>query len=965
VSKTEEQRHKLEAKLSVYAEKIQPVSSNMDDYVDIFPLTPFLIELFSSLPYFEKRGVIQFAMNEIKYLLHEPFPYFLTFERIYDLLADNPNKRNLEEIYEITKVMAILEQKVHLIEEKYRKDALKIIKALAVYSLWDQKATGATADELVNNLMMLPANQKLSAKDHALLVIQKIREVTDGEYLKIEKEEGSETVYFRFETKTGVDPEEKIAQKAGPVSDSEIEEELFRQLAELFELERVEGMEDVYDDECSWPSVKSFRKGYVVFKKDQSKLPKLEPRDYALVIVSPFVKDFSEKLSERQIVINFQIVDPSNVEIFKEIVAIRQLINSNYQTQIMTRKLEGRINGYKLGATNVTGVRYRIAKLLINFAACTYNGIDQSIKHHLGRESASVPEIIDAVKTAILDKPFTEQYPGHPLYSQFLSAKNIGDTCSNVCQDLSNGDFTSLSRNTKLFLEKLSLLNSQGYPDTSQSPVALEIMDILKANGNKVTDIQKELVEHFAKSHFGLEPEIVRLYLIFLTVQGKIYLQVRGGEKWDINNIKEKFRSMNQFENILYARLCENYSYDFAERLMNTLGLNGAQIRIERERSEAFTQYKKRVAEILQDIQKLDQIIGELRNYCRIHLDMEGINKEYAAITGIPWDSLNIDNFTKFSTIENLNSELAKIDLKLRSVHNLLDGLAEYKDLIHPAIEYMNKALELIQQHSLLAVDAKQIDQLTRLRDEVKAICSNFSKFQDRSERNPLKGKVVAFKRIYKFDIYIPAHDKYVGKNVDWKALDSYHTNPVFIKLKMLFDLKHISGAAQFNAMVASWLELKNYQCNHTGLDQTLESSAFCQECLFPQKDRYTEIPGKIGGIAQSLEATYKQVEANVLKLLREYRDNLQFLTEAEQKIIKQAADNQKLPEGLPPGFVSAVSNLLKEVDVIEISDEELLSALFPDKQMVSLEELRQGFVVFENRIKQNKDESEIRIKLK
>jgi hypothetical protein len=964
VPKTEEQRHKLEAKLALYAAKIPPVSSNLEDYVALFPLTPFLLELFATLPYFEKRGVIQFAMNQIKDLLYEPFPYFITFERIYDLLANDHNKRNLEEIFEISKAMAILEQKVLLLEETNRQDALKICKALAVYSLWDQKDTGATAAELANNLMLLPANQKLTAADHVSLVVRKLRDVTDGEYIKVEKEEGSATTYFRFETKTGVDPEEKITQKAAAVSNSEIEAELFRQLAELVELEKVNGFADVYDDECSWPSVKSFRKGYVVFIKDQSRLPKFEPRDYALAIVSPFAKNFTEKFSERQIVITFQIDGAENVEIFKEIAAIRQLIAANYQTQIMNKKLDGRINGYKHGTMNVTGVRYRIAKLLINYATCYYNGVAQSITRILGRESASVPEIIDAVKTAILDKPFTEQYPDHPVYAQILSGQAISDSCSKVCQDLVNGDFTNLGRNAKFFLEKLNLLNPQGYPDISLSPIALEIMDILKADGAKVTDIQKELVEYFAASHFGLEPEIVEVFLIFLTVQGKVYLQARGGEKWDINNIKEKFRSVNQFENILYVRLSENYSYDFAERLMNTLGLNGARIRIDRERSAAFVEYKKQVATVLRDIQSLEQLLTELRNYSRIHLDLDGVNREFVTITAIAWRGLDIANFTQFASIEHFNSELPKIELRLRSIQNLLDGLTEYRDRLHPAIEYMDNALYLIGKHSLLAVDPKSIDQLTQLRNEVKSICAAFDKFQDKAERNPLKGKTAVFLRIYKYDVYIPAHDKYVGKQVDWNTLDNYPNQPLFIKLNKLFDIKLINGPSQFKAQIVSWMELKKFKCNHASLEQTLDRSAFCQECLFPQKEGYTEIPGKIGGIEQSIAKTYRQVEANLLKLLREYRDNLQYLSETEKKMISRVMEDGKLPPELPAGFVAAVNHLLKEVEVIEVADADLLTTLFPENQVVTLEELRQAFTAFEHRIKDGKDESAIRIKL-
>ena len=67
-------------------------------------------------------------------------------------------KKNIEEIHEIKKVIDILEQKVLLLEVKYRNDALMLVKALAVYSLWDHKESGATSEELANHLMIIPSN---------------------------------------------------------------------------------------------------------------------------------------------------------------------------------------------------------------------------------------------------------------------------------------------------------------------------------------------------------------------------------------------------------------------------------------------------------------------------------------------------------------------------------------------------------------------------------------------------------------------------------------------------------------------------------------------------------------------------------------------------------------------------------------------------------------------------------------
>jgi len=487
VAKNKEQRHNLETKLAPYTEKITDVASHLDDYVDLFPLTPFLLELFDDLPYFEKRGVIQFAMSEIKYLLNEDFPYFITFEKIYDVLENNPNKKNLEEIYKITQVMKILTQKINLLEKKFQEDALKVVKGLAVYSLWNQKEKGATAQELANNLMLLPQKQLYTAADNISLIIKKILDVTDGEYIKATKDETSGQQFFHFVTEGGVDPEQKIQQKAASVSNSQVEFELMAQLADMLELERLNGQTDIFQDECEWPSVKSFRTGYVVFVKEKSHFVQLPPRDYAVVFLSPFVKNFKESFAVNQLTIKFQLDQVENVEILKEIIAIKELRDANFQKMLMAKKLEQRINGYRQGATDVTGLKYRLRKILVNSSECHLNGEKVSIKTALGRELNSVPEIIDKLKTSLFDKLFNKAYPLHPKYSIQLSASNIVSSLSQIGSDLSKGNFTNLSRSTVMFLQNINLLDSQEYPDVSNSKIMARLLDVLKANRKKTS----------------------------------------------------------------------------------------------------------------------------------------------------------------------------------------------------------------------------------------------------------------------------------------------------------------------------------------------------------------------------------------------------------------------------------------------------------------------------------------------
>jgi len=82
VPKTSQQKAELSQKLKPYIEKIEDIANNQEKFIELFPFTPSLLNLFHELPYFEKRGAIQFAQTELKHAIGLPFPYFFTFDRI-------------------------------------------------------------------------------------------------------------------------------------------------------------------------------------------------------------------------------------------------------------------------------------------------------------------------------------------------------------------------------------------------------------------------------------------------------------------------------------------------------------------------------------------------------------------------------------------------------------------------------------------------------------------------------------------------------------------------------------------------------------------------------------------------------------------------------------------------------------------------------------------------------------------
>lgn len=974
VPKTREQKHQLESKLKPYAEKIDVLSEGVDDFIDLFPLTPFLINAFNELPYFEKRGVIQFAVNEIKYLLNKKFPYFITFERIYDILENSPDKKNLEEIASIAKVMEILKQKIFLIETKYQEDALKIGKALAVYRLWPRHEAGTTSRELANHLMLLPLNKHFSAEDHISLIVSKIRAVTDQQYIKVLKDDNSGIEYFKFATKIGIDPEEKISQKVSSVSDDEVEAEFFIQLYKLLELYQIDGFTDVFEDECEWSSVKSFRQGYIFFCKKYSSFKNIPEKDYSIVFLSPFVNECNSTFSDLELTIKIPLPGARHVERIKEVVAIKTLINNNFQTQLMQKKLEQRLNGYNKGTTEITGVRYSLATLFKNKAEIFLNGKKENLKNYITRSHESVPEILDDLKTSMLDEYFTKKYPLHPKYAIKLSKGNIQKSLSDIASDLIKGNLNDTSANTSTFLRTVDMIDSSGFPNALKSKIASQIFNEISKNQTKVTDIDKEIISRFCTSDYGLEKEFICLVLILLTLQAKIYLQATGGVTIDINNIGDKFKSLAMFETVNYVRCYKKeVSYDFAQRLFHNIGLNGAKLCVDEERANAFNEYKTRIDELISRVKNLDEKIRKMRRKHHVYINMDDIDQYLDDIKELDWSRFDIANHTKFSSIEKYleskNIDTPKIKLILEKLGNALDALKDYNIFIHSGIAYAEDAVDLLEKNKILITDTDKLLKLTAIKEEMLEICTDSDKFLDRSQRNPLKGKIDLFKKMYIYDFYLPLHKACVGQDLDWKELDTYINTDVFYRLNLLKKLQCIS-ASKLNGKIARWQDLNKYKCISSSLEDQLEQSVKCSRCSFPDNPddgKYSNLKKEISSIEETLEDFLLQFEDTIIKEIRQYRDNIQYLEdESSKKIILEILSEKQLPEKLDNKLIQDINQLFREIDVVELdSHNDIIEKIFPHGGMITIEDLQKAFLTIEGDIVKNRDKKSIRIKLK
>lgn len=969
VPKTKEQEIEIGSKLKPFIDKIEDVANKQDEYIELFPFTPGLLNLFHELPYFEKRGIIQFAQTELKYVIDKPFPYFFTFDRIYDILANNPNNRNLEGIYDLVKTVNIVVQKISAnLEEKLHLDAIKLIKGLAVYSLWSKGQNGATAKELAEQLLIIPQNNSFEAFMQVSMIIKKIKNITDGFYIKVVKDETSGNDYFKFDPAIdGQDPDERIENEIVAVGGDEDKQEsvLFEQIKEILDSGHYKNSPNIFIDEATWMSVKSFRKGLIVFQRKGQEIFSVDKADYVINFISPFSSKKPLKYADNQLNIKLNIGKQDNLDIIKKIVAIKSLIGKNMLVSAMSKRLGETVNGFRNPAgVVVPGIKYRIAMWVQNIAEAELNGDKISIKSTLGKDFNNLSEIVSELKEKLFDKLFNSEFQEHPKYAETLSSNNIVSTLTHISQEIANGNFRALSIRSKNFLDTLNLLNDNGDPDVGSNKITQLILTTVNAKNGKVVDINKEIVAELNKTPYGLEPEIVYFLLIVLTTLGKVTLKGRGGDEIDISNIKEKFKSIGQFENIVYVVKKDDLSYDFAQNLLNALGLNGAKMLQEKYRNEAFVEYKTKVKEISDNITSVDFLISKLESKSSLHLNIDSAKLILNEVKSIDWQVLDISNHAKFNSLEYLKTDLAKITKLLASLDNLKTTLFEYNSNIHKGLEYMNDALEILRANKEFVTD-KQIEiKLEHFYTDTLAIVKDFSKLIQLSERFPISGKIDAFKKLYVNEFYYPAIQNTIGNKVNWKVFENYKQHPLFAKAELLSNA-NCNLKQKLQSKVNLWNALMDLRAIKVDVERLYDVPFDTNSNFMKVERNYKEIATESKKIDNTIENIFNDYADTTIAEVKKKSAQLEIIkiTDEQKTAIKKMIEKSQLPDVISPQLIEAINKLFVDIKIVKLSKEKLTNNLFKQNELQTFEQIRKSFFdVLNDLEKQKTDETRFKI---
>lgn len=942
LAKTKEQRLQLEDLFKEYTEHFPVLRAKLEEYIDLFPLHPYVIQVFSELPYFEKRGVIQFTIQEVEKILDEEFPSLITYDLIFNEITERHTIKNLESVSPVVEAVQTLDSKIDLLEKQRQETGKRIVNALGVLKLYGRSTNnGATIEELSNTLLILPANQVIAARDELELVLNNLRKVTDGQFIN-KTNDG----YYYLDLSLDIDYDQVIQRRADNLPGGALDEEILAILKEQLMLEQ-SSENGVFLDSCRWPSRRSFREGSFVFVRNGD-VKKEVDGDYTIVFLSPFSNTNPYKILPSTIVLSAKM-DQSAVDLLKQVIAAKLLTGENFHRSIM----QGKYINLKKDFTE------RFIKTYLEEGQVETDSGTKSVKSLISREFNNFDELFSEIKPVLLEDYFANKYPKHPRFSQTITRDNIQGEFSNALKDLLNkGSQQSLFSSAKSILKAFELIDNQGNISTAESEAAKLIRQLAKENQGKNVDV-KQIQDEFSDSPYGYDPIMTALVIIVLTYNGEIALKAAGGKTITSSEVADVFMTgIEAFTNIKYLTLESDFDIQPVIDLFIALELPQDKLRKSSKRSEAVQEFRSRYLEIKEQIEEVKNKLSKLSIHESDILDIEGLKKYHSELEVMP-----MEDFEKVKTPNDFKKITYTKDAitRIGEAYQLLKRLSHFYEFY---FANLSKEIEYAREMDKILKNYPNLFDANGIQDHIKGafnILNDADKLLHYEELNPLLGKLQQAHNKYT-SAYYHAHERYVGGKVDWKGLDEISRSIEFKSLKALKNISALNTQA-FLKIEDEILKLKNLQCIEFKVD-LLQEKVICPFCEFPKDFPMVDIGHKTKEIEDSISDILNDWEANLLHEVHNYRDNITYLTAEEQAIIQEVLNNSALPKDVTDDLIKALNNLFKELKIVEATPQQLLDELFSDARVLDYATFTERLDSFKQSLFAGHDLDKVRIKL-
>ncbi|MFC2054808.1 DUF6079 family protein [Chloroflexota bacterium] len=962
VVKDTDQRQQLMAILDEHRQYFPNLAHDIETYVDLFPIHPFVIDIFERLPYFENRGIIGFTVQNVKPLMDEEAPRFVTYDRVYDLINITHEIRNLPTVSEVIDAVDILLSKAGLLDKSYREDAYKLIKALAVLKLLGgEKDLGATSQELANTLFITPPRRLLvepsMAHGHIERVMKNLREVTVGRFIRYE--EGR----YTLDLSVIVDYEALIERKAKAAvigHDDEIEK-AYRdftciELGFNGQSSLIAGKE-VFTDTSPWLSRKAFRPGLMITGKSEDGA-NLIHGDYRFVLQGPIPGKKQDLQNEVLLAVDFS---DEMIALLIRARATQMLAEEKIYPKVMIqfhKKALDDFNDLYLGQ-------------LIDHGYTLLSGHKTELKKiPTKRALNTLIDIVDQVKGEMLDETFQEKYPNYPIFRTLITAANLESEVARTLQSLDRLATQQMDFNSRGYLESFGAIQDDQF-SASTSPACQLILERIEENdkSGKMTPVD-DLVREFDQNPWGLPMEMVYLLLGSLLFNGYVIFVQQGGKRLNAGEVSTLLKSgLDFFNKIRYVERDKDIDVEAVVKIFNILGLQSGLVRNKDTRAEAVKELRLRGGDLKTQLSSLRQAMNE-------------VVADAGKYSGIPWLAIQeiygklewlnepLKTFSEVSRVSDLGkldtSEEFRASLKARlnDLDTLDSFIKDWQEGLGQSLQRMQNTQEIFNSLDPLAnvKEKSMIADLKRIAEDSHKIYTDESQFLRTDMRRPLKGKLEQYKQKYD-QLYYNLHRRIVGDEAPWEELQEIYRGKRYLTLNQLKGLPFISPA-EFNTLALEIQTLERRKCMEFN-SEVLETFLICPYCQFPEDGTVlANITERTEGFQEKLNSLWKIWGTQIFNEIPGQSDRMALLSPAHQKQIESLIEAGKLPDELSRDTLDALFELFSDLQAVELDLNDLAQSLLNHGNALTVDEFQNGIVDYISDRMHGHDRDLVRIKI-
>ncbi|NLF14692.1 MAG: hypothetical protein GX597_23120, partial [Anaerolineaceae bacterium] len=792
------QRNQLAGLLAEHRAYFPNLADQADRYIDLFPVHPYVIDVFERLPYFENRGIIGFTVDNVKPILNQPAPVFVAYDKVFDLINKTHEVRNQPGVDQVVRVVETLLGKANLLDARIREDAQRLVKALAVLRLLGgDKPLGATSQELADTLFITPSRKVVvdpnMARDHIERVMKNLRDVTVGQYIQYAQGRYS----LDLEKTEDYDAEiDRKAQAAVMGHDDEIER-AFREWAagELGvggQTSHIPG-KGVYSDTAPWQTHKAFRSGLLVIGRADD-APSLAVGDYRFVLQGPVPGKSLGRQDE--VVLGLEYTDE----------LVKLLIRARAAQMLAQERVYPKVTA-KLANDALADFQVKYLAALYESGTATYRGHKTPLKQLPARRQLNtLADMVDHVKGELLDAFFAERYPSYPILRTQVTAANLESEMARTLQSLDSMATKQIDQNSRGYLESLGAM-ADGHFTASASPACQLILKRIDENDatgklTPVDDLARELVQ----APWGLPKPMVQMLLGALLFNGYLVFVRQGGARLHAADIGPFIKNgLSAMADIVYVERDKDINVEAIAGLFEVLGLHAGYIRDKESRSDAVKELRLKGASLKEALQTLRPGLGDaLAQAASIPKAPWQTIQEL--LNGLAWLDKPAATFADASQV----SHLAKLDATPEYRATLKARLADLETLrtflddwaaggLAAGIRRMLESVAVLPKIEGLVTlaDAATITDLRRIATESEAIYIDPKQLLKADQRRPLRGKIEQFRPKYD-QLYFGLHRRLVGEGAAWGDLAAVRKSTRFTALASLKSLPFISPA-EFN----------------------------------------------------------------------------------------------------------------------------------------------------------------------